>query len=161
MFIIDVDKRAGWVSFLLCPSQNRLPTGRWESAACGPGSPPPRVPTSRALTQFTGTERPHWLRCPASALCTERQPPPRCSTGALRSEHGGGGHSRPRHPLNPGPLCFLPTVLHHSLWGMGFLAYRSTLLGGGKKCEVQLALSTAGITLDTAVESGLQNSKVV
>lgn len=51
-----------------------------------------------------------------------------------------------------GPLCFPPTVLHHSLWGMGFLAYRSTLLGGGKKREVQLALSTAGITLDVAVE---------
>ena len=52
----------GWLGFIPTPpitEQTRLPTGRRGSAACGPGSPPPRAPTSRALTQFTGTEGPH------------------------------------------------------------------------------------------------------
>lgn len=40
MFMIDMDKRAGWVSFLLRPSQSRQTTYREMGACLLPESPP-------------------------------------------------------------------------------------------------------------------------
>ena len=128
----------GWLGFIPTP-----PITEQTDYLQGDGRlPPPRVPTSRALTQSTGTG-------------SSTQPAPSIQRGsrlAAAPAHSAVSTGKECMATPRGPLCFLSTLLHHSLWGMGFLAYRSTVLGGGKKHEVQLALSTAGITLDTAVE---------
>lgn len=115
------------------------------SAACGPGSPLPRVPTSHALTQSTCTEgntaplpsgRPLYRE---AAFCLQQWPlpEPTChSACALRSEHGAGEGTT----ATWWHLSFLPSDAHYGTsWPLALLP----LAGRGKKRAVQLALSKA------------------